>query len=151
MRSRVDSPPALRTRSRSGQYVYPLPVRETAAFEHGGLVAHACQQLVHEAGLPDTGRADDVDHAALAPAGRLVEDLAQALQLSFSPDHGRIEPPRESRRPGEDTEQAPRAHGLRLPLQLERLERLDEHRVAHQTVGCLADQDLPGLAAASRR
>ena len=29
----------------------PLPVRETAAFEHGGFVAHACQQLVHEAGL----------------------------------------------------------------------------------------------------
>ena len=36
------------------------------------------------------------------------------------------------------------AHGLRLPLQLERLERLDEHGVAHQTVRCLADQDLPG-------
>ena len=31
---------------------------------------------------------------------------------------------------------------LRLALQLERLERLDEHRVAHEPVGRLADQDL---------
>ena len=122
-----------------------LAVGEASSGEDGGLFVDARQQLLDEPRLADPGRPDDVDHAALARPDRLLERRAQAAQFPIASDHRRIEPPGEGRRAREHAEQAPRAHGLRLPFQLERLERLDEHRLANEAIRAVADQDLTGL------
>ena len=88
-------------------------------------------------------------------ANRFLEDLAQPDELVLAADHRRIQPTRVGRRSGHDCEQSPRVHRLRATLQLERLELLDEDRVAHEPVRLFSEQDLAwaggGLQALSER
>src|SRR5439155_15998458 len=88
--------------------------------------------------------ADDADQAARRPAHSVLERRAKLIQLSFPPDHRRIEPAGERGRAGDNTEQAPCLHRLRLPLQGQRLDGLDQHRVPDEAVRLFADQDLAG-------
>ena len=119
-----------------------LPVRQAAAEKHTGLCARVRQQLVHQARLPDPGRAEHRHEFARVVANRFLEDLPQPDELILAADHRRIQPTRVGRRSGDNCEQSPRVHGLRAALQLERVELLDEDRVAREPVRLLSEQDL---------
>ena len=113
----------------------PLSVREAAADEHRRLVANLGQELSRQPGLADPRGAENRDEAGRLIAYRLLERGAQLRKLVLSPDHRRVESARDRGRARDDAEQPPGLDRLALPFQVERIERLDEHRVAHEPVG----------------
>jgi hypothetical protein len=69
--------------------------------------------------------------------------LRQHLQLALPADERRVEPSRDGLLARQRHEPV-RLDGLVLPLQVERLDRLDLDRGAHEPKRRLAEQDLPG-------
>ncbi len=72
----------------------------------------------------------------------LIEQLAQPLQLRGAADDGAVLASREALDAGMHGEEAIGRNAFRLALQLERLDRLDGHGVAHQPEGELSDEHL---------
>jgi hypothetical protein len=119
-----------------------LAVGEAAATHHRRTFECA-QEFVCEARLPDSGRAEDREQVARALRRHGGEDALEQLPLPVAPHHRRVVPP--GRSLGAYRAQAVGLEPLRLALRLDRLRGLAVHRVAHEPVGLLAEQDLAGL------
>ena len=118
----------------------PLPVGETAATHDLGI--DVAQELVGEPGLADTRRSQHGKKLAGAIALGPSEGVAQRLQLALASDHRNVMAPRRLSPDGDEPEGRNR---LRLPLQLQRLERLCLHDLPHERERSFADQDLARL------
>ena len=70
------------------------------------------------------------------------ECLPEKPQLPFAPDQRRVEAAGEGIGAFDHPQQAVRDHRLLLPLRVDRLDRLDLDRVAHQRERSLPDQHL---------
>ena len=121
-----------------------LSVGKAATVQYRSLLLDVGEQLADEAGLSDSRRADHLDDSALLQLCGFVERRPQPAELSFATDHGRVEPPGKGGGARHDAQQAPRLDRLRLPLQQQGLDRLDEHRLAHELESRAAHQDLTG-------
>ena len=114
------------------------PVRKAPAAEHEDLGRDAGLELLDQARLADTRVTDHGDEPAHASLDGLFELREQQLEFACAADEGCDV----GSRLGRQAEQAIGGHRLRLPLQLERLDRLDLDGVADEPVRLLADQDL---------
>ncbi len=122
----------------------PLAVGEAAANEHRRLVAYLGQELLGQPGLADARGAENRHESRGLIPYRLLERGAQLRKLVLSPDHRSVEAARECGSARDNPEQPPGPDWFALALQVERIERLCEHRVAHEPMGRVSDQDLAG-------
>jgi hypothetical protein len=111
--------------------------------EHGRLPAQPGGELGGQARLPDSGRAEDRDEEREALARDAVEQLAEPGELLGTSDPRRVEAADDARRPFEEAGEPVGDDRLRLPLQGERLDRLDLHGVPDKAVRRLSEEDLP--------
>ena len=116
-----------------------LAVREARPADDAGARADPRDELGDQAGLADARLAQDGGKAGGPGRDDLVEYLLEAVEVLGSARERRPRRPRD-RPEACDLEQAIRGHRLGLPLRLERLDRLDAHRVAHEAEGRLAEQ-----------
>ena len=118
-----------------------VAVREAAAAHDARARAGARDDLARQPRLADAGVADQRDEARRSGLRHLAQRLVDRLQLLLAADDRRVEPPRVAFASARRNEPV-RRNALLLALQLERLDRLDLHRVAHQAIGRVADVDL---------
>ena len=122
-----------------------LAVREAAPLDDGRLVAEPGRELVAEARLARTGRAEHGDDLA-RPLGRDArEGVLEPAELALAADEVRREVPRPAARAGDDLVQLPRDERLGLALDRERPDGRRRDGVADEVVGGLAEQDLARL------
>lgn len=119
-----------------------FPVGEAAADNRACPPLRRREELPDESRLPDSGCARDRDQAAGTLAFRLVEPGDQGRELLRPADEGSVEAAGEGGRAREHLQEAKRADRPRLPLQLERPERLCPHRIPDQRKGRLPDDGL---------
>ena len=93
--------------------------------------------------MPTPGVAEDGDDAAGPLQHDLVDSRAEARELDDTADQRRVEPPRHTGGAGKHVVKPPDRDRLRLPFQLERLDRIGHDRVAHQPDRRVTDEDLP--------
>ena len=130
----------------------PLAVREAAAAQDVGRVADALEEVRDEARLPDAGGPEEREEPARAVGDGVLVVAPEALALALAADERRLEVARERVRRRSSTSRSRNAStGSRLPLQRERLDRLDADGVADERARLGADQDLAGAAACSSR
>ena len=101
--------------------------------------------------LPTPGRADQRDEVAAPIGDHVVAAPRGGGQLATAPDHGVSNRRVNASASWADVDQSPRAHRLGLALERQRLDGLDRRAVPGQAVGQVADEDLAGRAAGSRR
>ena len=126
------------------------PIGKAAAADERGVVADRLAQLCHERGLPDTGLAEDCDHAHEPARRGLAKRPAQVRQLRVAADHRALALAQRSLGPP-DGYQSIRRHALGLPLECERLDGLNSTRSRTSRCVMATDEDLVGGAACSRR
>ncbi len=119
-----------------------LSVRETAPADDRRPPFEASDELAGEAGFPDARLAENRDEPARLGSRARVECFRQQAQLLLTADDRRIEPASE-RIPVAHGQQAERGDGLRLALQLERLDRLRVDRASDEPERLVADQHFP--------
>ena len=112
----------------------PLAVREAAAAQDVGRVADALEEVRDEARLADPGRAEQREEPARAVGDRVLVVAPEPLALALAADERRLEVARERRRVAEHLDEPERLDRLGLPLQRERLDRLDADGVADEAV-----------------
>ena len=120
----------------------PFAVREASTAHHGHSV-ELLQELVDEARLPHSGRAEHGEEVARPVGDGLRQGGLQTSELAFPPDHRAGEATRPRLRV--DLEETVRGDRCRLPLHLERLQRLHGDCVPDQHPGLRAQQDLTRL------
>ncbi len=107
-------------------------------------MADPVEELVHQPRLADTGGPEQREQVGGPLVPRALECATEQLQLLRATDHRRVQVPLVAGRTARDLPQPVGGDGLRLALQLERFHRFDFHRVAHEPVGGLAQEDLAG-------
>ncbi len=122
-----------------------LAVRKAAPDEHVGVVLERRRHFAREPRLADPGWPERRDEAARSGRQRLVESRPNTRELVAPADERRVEAALEGRRALYDAKQTMCGNGVRLPLQLERLDSLDFDRIPRQAQRRLAEQDLAGL------
>ena len=128
-------------------------VREAVTGEHLPLPLDVLRQLADQPRLASPGRGDDGGDADVSLFTGAPPELEELRELVLTPDQRRMQIPPDPGRAGEHIDETPRRHGLCLPLECERLDRLDSDRVAHEPQRRLAKQHLPrrrGLLEARR-
>ena len=118
-----------------------VPVGKAAPGEHGRAFARAREKLRREPRLADPGVTDHGRQAGGASGRRRVEGLEERLELGRPPDEAGAGPHRPVSGSA-DADEAIGRHGLRFPLQGERLDLLDLDVVADERVRECADEDL---------
>ena len=130
----------------------PFAVREAAPDEHVGVATERRGHLPREPRLPDPGWPERRDEVTRSVGQRLVEGRPDAGELVAAAHERRVEPALERRRALDDAEQTMRRDSVRLPFQLERLDRLDLDRVPRQGASVVSPSRIsPGSAACSSR
>jgi hypothetical protein len=119
-----------------------VAVGDAPGGEHAHALAGLRSELGGEARLADAGVAVDRDDAAGAFAHRGVELGREERELFDAADQRRVEPAGERAGARNRCEHTPRADRLRLPFRLDRIRRLEQHRVLDEQARRLADQDL---------
>ena len=119
----------------------PLPVGEAASAADAGLAGERGRERLDEARLADARVRKWAHEPALAERDRLVEGLTERRELRLPADERRVRPPRVPL-PRADGDELIRRHALALPLELERLDRLDLDGIADEPVRELTEQHL---------
>ena len=119
-------------------------VREAVAGEHLPLALDVLRQLADQTCLAGPGRRDHGGDADIALFTGAPPELEELRELVLAPDQRRMQIPPDPGRAGEHLDETPRRHGLRLPLECERLDSLDRDRVSHEAQRRLAEQHLAG-------
>ena len=119
-----------------------LAVGEAAATEDGRPIAHLVEEGRHQPRLADAPDAEDGEQLTGVVAHRPLEGAPQQRELSFPPDHGCVEVPGEPGRPRRDLDEAEREQRIGLSLGGHGLDRVHDHRVAHEREGGFSQQDL---------
>ena len=99
-------------------------------------------ELGHEPGLADTGRADHRHEPALAPLRARRQLVSKEGELARPPDERRVPAAGERLGAGDGLEHAPGVDGSALALRLHGVERHEPRGMAHQPLRDRADQDL---------
>ncbi len=120
----------------------PLAVGKAAADDDARV--GGADELLRQSCLADARRAEQREEVARALRRRDRVRLAEQAQLTLSPDERQVEAPSERVLAGADRDEPEGRHGLRLPLQRERLDRFDRDRVAHEPHRLGAEQCLAG-------
>ena len=127
------------------------PVRDACAIgkataaENGDLVGQSCDDLAHQPGLADAGRARNADDAAATLSDERRDRRLEPLELVGSADERCVQPARVPRRRCVDVLEAEPVDSLALPLRPETHLRPDPNGVLDERVGRRADQDLARL------
>ena len=118
-----------------------VAVGEAAAANDARARAGTGDHLARQPRFADAGIADQGDEPRRATLRDLAQRLVDRLQLLLAADDRRVGPPHVAfAAAGRD--QAIRRHPLLLALELQRLDGLDLHRIAHQAIGRVAEVDL---------
>ena len=117
-----------------------LAVREAPPAEDVGRVADALEEVRDEARLPDPGRAEQREQPARAVGHCILVVAPQPLSLALAADERCLEVPREPVGARKHLDESVCLDGGGLPLQRERLDRLDPNRIAHEKSSRGADQ-----------
>ena len=137
----------------TAQYVIPSPYERHVPRTTRARVPIRDDELGDQTGLADARLADDGGQAGSTGRDDLLEDLLEPVEMLGSASERRPGRPRDRPEAG-DLEQSVGGHRLGLPLRVERLDRLDAHRVPHEAEGRLAEQHVtrrPPPARAVRR
>ena len=118
----------------------PLAVGEAAAAQDVGRVADALEEVGDEARLADAGRAEEREEPARAVGDGVLVVAPEPLTLALAADERRLEVARERRGVADHLEEPERLDRLGLPLQRERLDRLDADGVADEQPRLGADE-----------
>ena len=118
----------------------PLAIGKTSSAHHPRI--DLGQELGSQPRLADPGVADDRDEPGALVRARFRPGLSQSLQLACPADEPGFVPPLGR---VADADEPKGRHGVCLPFQLERLDRLGLDRGAHEREGVGAEEDLARL------
>ena len=115
---------------------------ETAATEDVGVLAHLLEEVGDEPRLADAGRAEQREEPAGAVGGGVLVVAPEPPPFAFPADERRLQVAGEAGRVGEHLEQPEGHDRLRLPLEDERIDRLDANCIPYELAGLGSDQHL---------
>jgi hypothetical protein len=121
-----------------------LAVVQTAPTHDVGGVAHALEEVRDEARLADPGGPEQREEAACAVGDSVLEVTPQPLPLALTADERRLQVTRNRVRVRQHVDETERLDRLGLPLERERLDRLQPNRVAHEASRAGADEHVAG-------
>src|SRR6266516_5054988 len=116
-------------------------VWQAASAENQGSRIARVDELADQAALPGAGIRNHGRHATGPLIPRALEDFAERRHLTFAPDHRSVLAPPEAFNRARYRQKPVRGAVFGLALELKRLHRLDGHRIAHQAMSQLADED----------
>ncbi len=122
-----------------------LAIGEAATGQDARLVGQHRDELEGKPRLADPRRPEDGDEPAASLGNGAVEGGAHLRELVAASNERCVESPAEGGRTLDHSQQAVRDDGLRLPLERQRLDRLDVDRPAGKASRLLTDQDLARL------
>ena len=119
-----------------------FPVREAPATEDGRAIAELVDERGHEPRLPHAPNAEDREELTRLIAHGPVECTSKERELAIPADHRRVEVSGEPGRPRGHLDEAERGHRIGLSLRVQRVDRLDDDRVANERERVFPQQDL---------
>ena len=122
-----------------------LAIGEAATRQDARLVRQHRDELEGKPRLADPRRPEDGDEPASSLGNGAVEGGAHLRELVAASNERCVESPAEGGRTLDHSQQTVRDDGLRLPLERQRLDRLDVDRPAGKASRLLTDQDLARL------
>ena len=122
----------------------PLAVREAAAAEHVRRVTDPLEEVGDEPRLADPGGPEEREEPARRVGDGVLVVAPETLPLALAPDERRLEPAGERGSSPTTSTSRNASTGSDLPLQHERLDRLDADGIADEQPRLGADERLAG-------
>ena len=132
------------TTSATGHIAMPFPVGQTPSLQHESVVFDPPGKLQPESRLAHPDRSEDRHQSTTPSEDRRLEGRLKRRQLVVAANEGCIHPPESARCAWDDLEQSVCGDLPADALQGQGLKGFRAHRIAHQAVRVVADQDLAG-------